>query len=265
MDVLRKNSGTATVGDDPLQFVMSDGTRDRYGDVVEASGWDLTEFAANPIALANHDASFVAGTWHNVHVANNKLLGHLQLAPPGTSPRLDELRKLVLSGIYRACSVGFLPIDFEPLSGGGRRYKKQRLIECSIVSTPANPAALRVEAKLLGISEATIKKLIDKPPVNGSLAQRQQHAALKKPLYSSAQRAKIMAAKAALDAEQDRWLNRVSKLCERLAALRAEAAELEPLFARRTFEEADRHRKLLQQIAVLEGALAREDQRLLNL
>lgn len=44
MSVLRKNTSVTIASDDPLQFCMSDGTRDRYGDIVEASGWDLTEF-----------------------------------------------------------------------------------------------------------------------------------------------------------------------------------------------------------------------------
>jgi hypothetical protein len=34
------------------------------------------------------------------------------------------------------------------------------LVECSVVATPANPAALRTEAKLLGVSDSVITKLI---------------------------------------------------------------------------------------------------------
>lgn len=175
MTVLRKNTYATVMTDDMLQYVMSDGTKDRYGDIVEASGWDLEEFKQNPVALANHDPSFVVGQWVDVHVAGSKLLGRLKMAALGTSARIDELRRLVLAGILKACSVGFLPIEATPIPGG-MRYKKQRLVECSIVATPANPAALRTEAKLLGVSDSMITKLIDRPPVNGSLAQRQEHA-----------------------------------------------------------------------------------------
>lgn len=150
-----KKVGAVEVSDD-LEFVLSDATPDRYGDVVEARGWDLTWFRKNPIALFGHDNAFPIGTWENVRVEGGKLLGKLKLAEAGTSARIDELRSLVQQKILRAVSVGFKPVETEPNGNRGIRFLKQELLETSLVSVPANPAALAV-AKSLNLSDDTIK------------------------------------------------------------------------------------------------------------
>jgi HK97 family phage prohead protease len=127
--------------------------------VIEPEGWVLTNFRKNPIALFGHSSSFPIGKWSNVRVEGNKLLARLNLAAKGTSARIDELINLVEQGILRAVSVGFLPIESEPIDPKkpyeGVHYTKQELLETSLVSVPANPAAL-VLAKSLHISDETI-------------------------------------------------------------------------------------------------------------
>jgi HK97 family phage prohead protease len=140
-----------------LEFILSDATPDRMGDVIEAEGWDVANFKRNPIALFNHNANFPIGKWINLRTANGELRSRLQLAPKGTSPRIDEIRALVDADILRAVSVGFLPRESEPLTkgGGGLRFKRTELVECSLVSIPANPNALAV-ARSLNISRDTV-------------------------------------------------------------------------------------------------------------
>lgn len=144
---------------DGLEFVLSDGTVDRYGDIVEPDGWDLRNFKKNPIALFGHSSGFPIGTWANLRVEGGKLLGRLVLAAKGTSDRIDELRGLLEQGILRAVSVGFRPLDSDPIDPkqpwGAQRYKKQELLECSLVSVPANPAAIAL-AKSLNLSTETM-------------------------------------------------------------------------------------------------------------
>ena len=139
-----------------MDFVLSDATVDRYDDIVEPSGWDLTTFKTNPIALFGHSSSFPIGNWENVRVEGGKLIGRLVLAARGTSARIDELIGLLEQGILRAVSVGFMPIEWEAVDPkdpyGGSKYTKQQLLECSLVSIPANPAAL-AKAKSLGVSD----------------------------------------------------------------------------------------------------------------
>lgn len=156
MTVIHKTV-TSDAGD--LQFVLSDDTVDRYGDIIEASGWVLNHFKKNPIALFGHSSSFPIGTWSDVKIKGKQLIGTLKLAARGTSARIDELISLAEQGVLRAVSVGFRPIKSEPLDPekpyAGQRYLKQELLECSLVSVPANPAAI-VLAKQLGLSNDTL-------------------------------------------------------------------------------------------------------------
>ncbi len=142
-----------------LDFVLSDDTLDRYGDVIDAKGWDLRNFKKNPIALFGHSGSFPIGTWTNIRVEGSKLIATLKLAAKGTSDRIDELINLVEQGILRAVSVGFRPLESEPIDPkkpyGGQRYTKQELLETSLVSVPANPSALAL-AKSLNVSDETL-------------------------------------------------------------------------------------------------------------
>src|SRR4051812_29647472 len=105
MSVLRKAPATQIITESPLKFLLSDATPDRYGDVVEASGWDLKEFKTNPIALLNHDPDFPIGKWTDIRIEGGRLMGHLSLAPQGTSARIDEVRKLIFARVLCACSV----------------------------------------------------------------------------------------------------------------------------------------------------------------
>lgn len=150
---------TVASSGDGMEFVLSDATVDRYGDIVEPAGWDLKNFKKNPIALFGHSSGFPIGSWESVRVEGGKLIGRLVLAAKGTSDRIDELRSLLEQGILRAVSVGFRPIEADPIDPkqpwGAQRYRKQELLECSLVSVPANPAAIAL-AKSLNLSSETM-------------------------------------------------------------------------------------------------------------
>jgi HK97 family phage prohead protease/HK97 family phage major capsid protein len=143
-----------------LEFVLSDATPDRMGDVIEAEGWDLENFKKNPVALFNHRSDFPIGTWRNLRTVNGALRGHLQLAKKGTSARINEIISLVEQNVLRAVSVGFVPKQSEPLTknGDGLRFKRTELVETSLVAIPANPNALAI-AKSLNISRDTIDRV----------------------------------------------------------------------------------------------------------
>ena len=146
-DVLRKTHAETVNG---MEFVLSDETPDRMDDIIMSDGWDLTHFKKNPIALFNHNPNFVIGKWANINVdpKNKQLRGHLELAPAGTSPRIDEIRKLIEAGILKAVSVGFRPIERksrnekDQFGFSGSIFHKSELVETSLVAVPANPNAL---------------------------------------------------------------------------------------------------------------------------
>jgi HK97 family phage major capsid protein/HK97 family phage prohead protease len=154
MTVIHKTTVALAAGD-PLTFVLSDATKDRMGDIIDPKGWVLDNFKQNPMALFNHNSGFPIGHWEDVKVQGGRLIGKLKLAARGTSDRIDEIISLVEQGILRAVSVGFAPIERKPLEDGGIRFTKQELLETSLVSIPANPAAVQL-AKSLHVSDATI-------------------------------------------------------------------------------------------------------------
>jgi len=150
-----------------MEFILSDETVDRMGDIIKASGWDFANFQKNPIALFNHDSDFPIGKWSNIRIERTTLRGSLELAPEGTSDRIDEIRRLINAGILKAVSVGFRALDSEPRVDADDRYlgytfTRQELVETSLVSVPANPNALAV-AKSLRISPATLSLVFAEP------------------------------------------------------------------------------------------------------
>lgn len=142
-----------------FEFILSDESIDRMGDVIMLDGWKLAAFRKNPIALFGHNSSFPIGTWKNIRVEGEALRAKLELAPEGTSDRIDEIRRLVAAKILKATSVGFKPIKYEPIDPedpwAGYKFLEHELVETSVVSVPANPNALAV-AKSLNVSDATL-------------------------------------------------------------------------------------------------------------
>lgn len=143
----------------PMEFVLSDESVDRMGDVIRADGWDLTGFKKNPIALFGHAHDQIIGVWKDVRVEGKKLIGRLQLAEKGTSDLVDTVRSLLDQGILKSVSVGFQPVEATPRKSGGYDFTRAALHEVSVVSVPANPNALAL-AKALNPKVADI--LFDK-------------------------------------------------------------------------------------------------------
>ncbi|HMF68234.1 MAG TPA: phage major capsid protein [Phyllobacterium sp.] len=177
MDLVFKSAEQSA--DDPYEFVMSSESVDRVGDIIVAKGWQLDDFNRNPVALFMHDKTQPIGTWDQVKVVGKQLVGRLKLLESGLIPRVDEVRQLLEARILRAVSVGFIPLEKEPISKdadpfwGPFRYLKSKLLECSVVSVPANADALRrskgleltAETRALVVAKSGIPdQQIGKPP-----------------------------------------------------------------------------------------------------
>ena len=124
-------------------FIMSNASVDRMGDTIDPMGWELNNFKKNPIALFNHNYDMIVGKWNNIRVEEGNLIGDLELAEAGTSELVDTVRSLVEQRILSAVSVGFAATEYE-FGETGVDFKKQELMECSLVSVPANPQALAI-------------------------------------------------------------------------------------------------------------------------
>jgi HK97 family phage major capsid protein/HK97 family phage prohead protease len=192
-------------GGEPDEFVLSDSSIDRMGDVVEASGWDLKNFRAHPIALFNHDRGQVIGKWADVRIEGGQLRGRLELAAEGTSQLVDTVRKLTKQKILRAVSVGFRPIERQPLTKdasrdfGPFRFTKAELLECSLVSVPANANALAIAREL---PRELISEIFRKSASEEFEGARVVHAKLGKPPVETRMTMQIETISQKIQAEQ---------------------------------------------------------------
>jgi HK97 family phage prohead protease len=147
--MLYQQRSAAAPGGEPDEFVLSDASIDRMGDVLEQN-WQFDKLST--VALFNHDRDKIIGSWKDVEVRNGRLTGRLVWTNSNEWQGVRYLRDLVREGHLRACSVGFQPIESEPLDKAnpskGRRFKKSMLLECSLVSVPANPNALAMTKEL---------------------------------------------------------------------------------------------------------------------
>jgi HK97 family phage prohead protease len=161
MNVIRKVTSSSilrSTDDGLFTFACSSELPDRYKDVIVQRGINWKSYLLNNIALLNHDHMSAIGNFINLRLENNQLTADLKLAPEGTSPRIDEIRKLVSAGVLKAVSIGFFGTKTEPIfvngNRTGTRYLESELCEISLVAVGANREAVAI-AKTLGISEGT--------------------------------------------------------------------------------------------------------------
>lgn len=142
-DLIRKyvNIDNTAVGERQIRIIASDATVDRVGDVLVPSGCDISDYMANPIVLAQHDPTKPVGKSVPA-IKPSRVEALIDFPPAGVSAIADEYCGLAKAEIINAASVGFEPVESEPIKGGGRRYTKWKLLEISLVSVPANPSAV---------------------------------------------------------------------------------------------------------------------------
>lgn len=154
---VKKNAGEVAVAEDgaTATFVLSNAQVDRYGDTIDCKGWELDNYKANPVVLFGHDATDVknvVGRMVDIQNDGSNLVGTVEFVPEGDNPNADIVKKLVLKGFLKTVSVGFRPLEAkassDPKRKGGWDFKKQELLEVSIVPVPALPSALAKAAEL---------------------------------------------------------------------------------------------------------------------
>lgn len=138
-------------GDRTFKFIISDETKDRHGTVIKADGWDLKNYSMNPIVAYQHDTfmsdpDLIVGKG-NVWMEDGYLMAEAEFEPAGDNQIADKLVKKLEFGSIRSVSVGFLPKEWsmgDEKEGEDRNtlyFRKQELLEFSIVHIPSNPNA----------------------------------------------------------------------------------------------------------------------------
>jgi HK97 family phage prohead protease len=143
----------------PRQVKVRASTEDLGRDnlIVVAQGIDIGPYYRNPVVLWQHQPETPVARATRLAIANSTLDADIDFAPEGVSPKADEVCGLVKSGIVSGLSLGFEPIDAEPLEAGKRRGPQRvvrcELLEISFVSIPAvREAVVTQRAKRLRAS-----------------------------------------------------------------------------------------------------------------
>jgi HK97 family phage prohead protease len=135
-----------TLGDDEVELTISTAGIKRDGHELVPAGADLTNYRHNPVMLWSHDPDHPVATAENVQVVGDKIVARGRFAPAGTTRKADETRGLVKTGIVRGVSVGWDPIEWEPIDPmkprGGQRFTKWDLLEISFCAIPVDTDAM---------------------------------------------------------------------------------------------------------------------------
>jgi HK97 family phage prohead protease len=134
------------VGPREFKFVASTSQLARDGHVLVPSGIQLGNYRRNPVILWQHKPETPVARCTQIGIIDGELRGTAEFAPAGASASADEACALVKSGVVNALSIGFDPLEAEPLDPkhprGGQRFLRSELLEISLVSVPADTGAM---------------------------------------------------------------------------------------------------------------------------
>ena len=181
MTTHRRDAVTSTAektGDRVRRVVVSDESVDRYNTTFAADGWELRNYEANPVLLWCHDASAMPLGKATPIRQGKQLLADCEFFGPELNPDADRVLRMLDAGIL-AVSHRFDPIEEEynpeRETGDWRDYvyppidyKRQELLEVSIVTVPGNANALPLRdlataEDLRLVAQAAMVRALDKP------------------------------------------------------------------------------------------------------
>jgi hypothetical protein len=147
----------AALGPRQIRVRASDATPDRAKDVMVPSGCRIENYVKNNIVLADHDATKPIGN-AEIDVLPDYVDALITFAPAGISAKADEYCGLAKADVIKSVSVGFDPIEAEPIKGGGFRYKQWELMELSVLGgVPCNPNAVIIARSAAAADEQPVK------------------------------------------------------------------------------------------------------------
>lgn len=126
---------------------------DRVGDIIDPMGVKFTNPLAflwqhqhdKPIGTVKFDKPTKTGIGFEAEFAHPD-----SVASPTLKDRLQEAWDSVKTGLVRAVSVGFRPIEYSFMDNGGIRFAETEVYELSAVTIPANSEALITAVKSMG-------------------------------------------------------------------------------------------------------------------
>lgn len=127
------------------------GNRDSYGDIMVKGAFTETLKGRKPKMLWQHNMLDPIGTWDEYAEDERGLYMKGRIAIKSTKGR--DAYELVKAGAIDGLSIGYVTKDYE-MEGGARLLKAVDLFETSLVTMPANAAAL-----VTGVKNADVRDI----------------------------------------------------------------------------------------------------------
>ena len=146
------------MGDRRVLFIISKEVVDRDGDILRASGCDLTNYLKNKVFLGFHNSrDFPLGKTEDIWIEADSVkaivyfptVEELSTNPEQASEKAkltDFCYHCYKTGMLNAVSVGFIPIEWIE-TDNGYDILKWELLEFSAVAVPANQDAIAQAVK----------------------------------------------------------------------------------------------------------------------
>jgi HK97 family phage prohead protease len=133
---------------------------DSYGDIVEPEGVSyrgpvnlyLYHKTFLPVGNVEFGKASKAGIPFKATIPDVKEAGTVR-------ERVNEAWHSVKYKLLQAVSIGFDPIEWEPLKDGGTRFKSWSMLELSLVGVPANPDAMIQTVKSAGMTDEMVREI----------------------------------------------------------------------------------------------------------
>lgn len=143
-------------------IVASTPAVDRDADRVLPTGMRLENYKQNPVLMYGHrydEPWTLIGRAAEIEVDADgiRILPELR-EPASDSDPMHIIKALWDSGLLRAASIGFNPIQYMDNAFGGKDITASELLEISLVPIPANQEAMRLAMKGIGMDEDRPKK-----------------------------------------------------------------------------------------------------------
>lgn len=159
------------MGNRRVLFIISKEVVDRDGDILRASGCDLTNYLKNKVFLGFHNSrDFPLGKTEDIWIEADSVkaivyfptVEELSTDPNNASEKaklVDFTYHCYKTGMLNAVSVGFIPIEWIETENG-YDILKWELLEFSAVAVPANQDAIAEAVKSFGLDESVVKDFL---------------------------------------------------------------------------------------------------------
>jgi hypothetical protein len=139
---------TSVSRDRTVTVLMSAETEDRYGSIIRQDGLHWPAEGSLPVMLGHEGAPVARVSQIRRGVTEDNIpatYGTIVFPPVGAVANADEAHASVRAGLIDSVSIGFFVESAQTRSDGLLQIDSAELVECSLVSVPAQPAARVLE------------------------------------------------------------------------------------------------------------------------